>query len=340
MEPLIRVEDIAHVRFTAPDLPCMAAFLQDFGLSTFEDAGVLYARGLNGAPFLHATGPGEPGFAGLGLRAASIKDLARLAAAEGVTVEPFQAPGGGHVVSLRDPDGNLVEIVAGQAWESPPPPEPEWPFNSAADFLRSRRAVRTTPGPSHIFRLGHCVLNVADFRRSENWYKARFGFITSDEIEASSGVAMGAFMRCDRGDQPSDHHTLFLAQLPSGPGFNHAAFEVLGLNDLMLGHDHLRTRKHKAAWGVGRHILGSQIFDYWKDPWGHELEHWTDGDRFTADDGSNVATVDDLLSVQWGSPHPMFARRLAPSPRTIGRLMALNVRARRLFRFRQREKTA
>jgi hypothetical protein len=27
-------------------------------------------------------------------------------------------------------------------------------------------------------------------------------------------VPLGAFMRCDRGDKPADHHTLFLAQLP------------------------------------------------------------------------------------------------------------------------------
>ena len=31
-----------------------------------------------------------------------------------------------------------------------------------------------------------------------------------------------------RGETPTDHHTLFLAQSPKGPGFNHAAFEVAG----------------------------------------------------------------------------------------------------------------
>lgn len=332
MAPVIRVEDIAHVRFAAPDLAAMADFLADFGLTAFRHGDRLYARGMNGAPFLHATEAGPPRFIGLGLRAASVDDLARLAAAEGAAIEPLDAPGGGKVVRLTDPDGNLVEVVAGQHWDAATAIAPEPPVNSAADFNRARQAVRTTPGPSHVFRLGHCVLNVGDFRTSEAWYKARFGFITSDEIEAARGVSMGAFMRCDRGDVPSDHHTLFLAQLPSGKGFNHAAFEVLGLNDLMLGHDHLLVRQRTPAWGVGRHILGSQIFDYWKDPWGHELEHWTDGDRFTAADGSNRATVQDLLAVQWGTPHPMFTGRLAPGPKTVGTIMALSVRLRRLFR--------
>ena len=144
-------------------------------------------------------------------------------------------------------------------------------------------------------------------------------------------------MRCDRGDQPTDHHTLFLAQLPGGPGFNHAAFEVAGLDDLMLGHAHLKARGRNAAWGVGRHKLGSQIFDYWKDPWGHELEHWTDGDLFTAEDGSNKATVRDMLDVQWGSPFPALAGKRAPSFENVGRLMAFNIRLRQLFRRGRKE---
>ena len=167
--------------------------------------------------------------------------------------------------------------------------------------------MRLKPGPSTVLRLGHAVLEVSDFRKSEAWYKSRFGFITSDEIEMAPGAAIGAFMRCDRGDMPTDHHTLFLLQSPRGPGFNHAAFEVAHMDDLMCGHEYLKSDGRKAAWGVGRHILGSQIFDYWKDPWGHELEHWTDGDLFTAKDGSNKATMQDLLGVQWGPLHPMMA---------------------------------
>ena len=142
---------------------------------------------------------------------------------------------------------------------------------------------------------------------SEAWYKSRFGLITSDEIEVAPGVAIGAFLRCDRGDIPTDHHTLFLLQSPDAPKFMHAAFEVANLDDLMLGHAHLKAARRKAAWGVGRHILGSQVFDYWLDPWGHELEHWTDGDLFTAADGSNKATLQDLLGVQWGAEHPLMA---------------------------------
>jgi catechol 2,3-dioxygenase-like lactoylglutathione lyase family enzyme len=301
---LIKVEDIAFVRFRAPDLPGMQAFLEDFGLATELRDGTLYGRGAGPVPFLHATTQGEAGFAGLGFRAASVDDLRALAASEGVEIRPLDAPGGGQVVSLIDPDGHVVEVVAGQApaAELPLPSRPHW--NNASGRPRQRQTKRTGQGAAHVVRLGHAVLNVSSFRASERWYKERFGFITSDEIALSPEFSLGAFLRCDRGETPTDHHTLFLVQSPKGPGFNHAAFEVADLDDLMAGHDRLKAAGRTAEWGVGRHILGSQVFDYWRDPWGQTLEHWTDGDLFTAADGSNTATLQDLMAVQWGPLAP------------------------------------
>lgn len=302
----IRIEDIAHVRFTAPDIQAMKDFLCEFGLHPFiADDGVLYARGAGPQPFVHATASGAPGFAALGLRAESVADLERLAAEEGVAVTPLTTPGGGFVVTLTDPDGYCVEVVAGQEMAAPLALPGASEHNDAREKPRLRSTLRVDAGPAHVVRLGHAVLEVKDFRASEAWYKARFGFITSDEIEAAPGFAIGAFMRCDRGDTPTDHHTLFLLQAPTAPRFNHAAFEVADFDDLMCGHTHLKRAQRTPAWGVGRHILGSQIFDYWKDPWGHELEHWTDGDLFAAADGSRKATLQDLLAVQWGPNHPM-----------------------------------
>jgi len=300
----IKIEDIAFVRFRAPDLKEMRTFLEDFGLVIVAaDEQRLFARGTGPAPFLHATERGDPGFAALGLRAASLADLQLLAAAEGAEIQKLDAPGGGHMVALTDPDGRRVEIVAGQEPAPPLPLPVHEGWNTAQKQKRLRRVKRTGAG-AHAVRLGHCVLNVANFRTSERWYKDRFGFITSDEIAVTPEFSLGAFLRCDRGEIPTDHHTLFLMQSPKGPGFNHAAFEVADIDDLMAGHARLQAAGRAAEWGVGRHLLGSQIFDYWRDPWGHGLEHWTDGDLFTAADGSNKATLQDLLGVQWGPPAP------------------------------------
>ncbi|HEY2049553.1 MAG TPA: VOC family protein [Caulobacteraceae bacterium] len=302
---VIRIEDLAYVRFRAPDLALMRAFLDDFGL-TVTEAGErrLVARSSGPAPVAHVTELGEPGFAGVAFRAERVEDLERIATAEGAAVEPLDLPGGGVVVGLTDPDGHRVEVVAGQAPAEPLAMGAPQPWNRIAARERVRATKRIAPGAANVVRLGHVVLNVSDFRASERWYKDRFGFITSDEVQVTPEFALGAFMRCDRGETSTDHHTLFLAQSPRGPGFNHAAFEVADLDDLMRGHERLKAAGRHAEWGVGRHILGSQVFDYWRDPWGHTLEHWTDGDLFTAADGSNVAGLQDLLGVQWGPAAP------------------------------------
>lgn len=329
--PIIKVEDIAHVRFSAPDLAAMRAFLDDFGLTSFEDGGRLYGKGSDGRPFVHVTEPGEARFLAVGLRAASLDDLEALAASEAVPIEDLNEPGGGRIVRLTDPDGYGVEVVAGQATSAASVTVVDPPRNTASAKPRLRATVRVDAGPAHVLRIGHAVLKVRDFRTSEAWYKARFGFLTSDEVEAAEGVPLGAFMRCDRGDRPSDHHTLFLAQLPGKLGLLHAAFEVANLDDLMLGHQHLKARKREQAWGVGRHIMGSQVFDYWKDPFGNELEHWTDGDLFTAEDPPQNMPMSALLAVQWGAPHPMFAGKLPPPPGLVAFITAMQLRLKRLF---------
>ena len=61
-------------------------------------------------------------------------------------------------------------------------------------------------------------------------------------------------------------------------GVHHCSFEMQDLDCVMGAHDHLVARGHKLDCGVGRHLIGSQIFDYWRDPFGFRVEHYTDGD--------------------------------------------------------------
>jgi len=75
---------------------------------------------------------------------------------------------------------------------------------------------------------------------------------------------------------------------------------VSDFDDLMAGHTHLAGAERQHQWGIGRHVLGSQIFDYWVDPWGHVVEHWTDGDVFNDETPANRVGLDELLATQWG----------------------------------------
>lgn len=304
---MTKAHDVGYVRFNAPDLQLSHRFLNDFGMLEAERTDQrLCMRGHDADPVIYVCEQGQPDFAGFSFIMRDTAHLEALSAREGVDIQPLDLPGGGLVARLRDPDGFIVEAVAGQTVVQAVDLPERAPWNQAGGYPRQSQPRRIPARPSHVRRLGHVVLGVSDFRRSEAWYKERFGLLTSDEIRPAPvpESAIGAFMRCDRGDQPCDHHTLFLLQTPMPPAFMHAAFEVIDIDDLMAGHDHLAAAGYDHQWGVGRHFLGSQIFDYWRDPFGHEIEHWTDGDQLSAADPPGIGSLDELLGVQWGMKMP------------------------------------
>jgi catechol 2,3-dioxygenase-like lactoylglutathione lyase family enzyme len=304
---VIKVEDIAYVRFSAPDLTVMKTFLEDFGLVEAEAVadGALYMRGAGEAPCIHVCEAGPPAFLGVALRAGSLGDLQKLAESENTPVRNLDGPGGGKVVRLVDPDGFPVEVVAGQSPAAPRALPVASGWNCEAETVRQGAPKRLVPGPSRVLRLGHVVLLVADVDASWTWWQDRFGLIASDDVRGPDGGRAAIFARCDQGSKPVDHHTLNLASVPGkSPQFHHAAFEVADFDSLMTGHDHLVRHGYRHSWGVGRHILGSQVFDYWLDPSGHRIEHWTDGDVFAADEPSGVTDLSTMLGHQWGPQTP------------------------------------
>jgi hypothetical protein len=126
----------------------------------------------------------------------------------------------------------------------------------------------------------------------------------SDDVYAGSKEnVIASFNRCDRGDTYVDHHTFLCIEGPA-TGLNHVSFEVAGVDDLMLGHEHLKQAGFQHVWGIGRHILGSQIYDYWKDPWGRVHEHWTDTDVLNARTPPNLLPVEQGFASQWGEAPP------------------------------------
>ena len=50
--------------------------------------------------------------------------------------------------------------------------------------------------------------------------------------------------------------------------------------------------------------MGSQVFDYWFDPWKRVHEHWTDSDLLNNEAPSNLIAAEDGLTSQWGDPAP------------------------------------
>lgn len=301
---MIKVQDIAYVRFSVPDLDLMEKFGADFGLKlTAREEDVLYHRGSDSSPYLHVAKLGdEAAFAGLAFEAASAEDLVAASKLDGASeVEKLEAPGGGQRVRFTDPDGYAIEVVYGRE-ELPVLDVPtSQGVNRGSQRQRLGRVHRPPTGPSSVKRLGHAVIRVADFKRSQDWYQSRFGFLTSDEVYLGDpDNVITAFMRCDRGEEYSDHHTLLCVGIGE-PGFDHAAFEVEDVDALMAGHDQMVSAGYDHHAGIGRHVLGSQIFDYWRDPWGHVLEHFTDGDLLDAKAEKTSHDPGTALGTLWGS---------------------------------------
>jgi catechol-2,3-dioxygenase len=283
--PTIKVADIAHLRFARLNLAQAERYFLDFGLKiAARTEAAIYFRGV--LPQHHCViveaGPHDR-FAALGLRAASAADLRTLAVAHSADVEARDEPGGGEIVRLVDPSGFAVEVVHGLLDLPRLAARPPRTMNLPDEKRRKNAPQPALVGPAEVFRLGHAVMQRQEFARNANWYVQSFGLIASDVLlMPGTREPLLAFMRCDRGDALADHHTVVIALGPED-GYDHAAFEVQDIDALGAGAEWLQRQGWVKAWGIGRHLLGSQLFSYHYDPSGFTVEHYADGDVFNAD---------------------------------------------------------
>src|SRR4029453_13744592 len=120
---------------------------------------------------------------------------------------------------------------------------------------------------------------------------------------------------------------------------NHVSFEVPDVDAVFKDHEYLtRLGKYDHMWGVGRHLLGSQVYDYWADPWGRVHERWADTDRLNARSGSNLLPGHEALGSQGGGAPPREVQQanlavvrtfILPAPRPGQALWASRPIARR-----------
>jgi hypothetical protein len=263
-------------------------------------------RGTDAPHHLHVTEKGDPGFIGLAFYAASLDDLKKVAKAPGASgVEDIDEPGGGKRVRLKEPNGYQVEVVYGIKKLKPITVKRQ-PLNLGSEGLKRAGAVmRIHRGASRVKRIGHGVMATPKVVETARWFRDTLGFIGSDDVYAGNkDNIIGSFNRLDRGATFVDHHVFFCVRNERA-GLNHLSFEVADIDDVFTGHEHLqKLGKYEHMWGIGRHLLGSQIYDYWADPWGRVHEHWSDTDRLNKKNGSNLISADDGLVSQWGERPP------------------------------------
>ena len=165
--------------------------------------------------------------------------------------------------------------------------------------------MRLRKSPTPVKRIGHGVLGTPKVKETAQWFRDTLGFICSDDVYAGEkDHLIGSFNRCDCGDEYVDHHTLFCVHNERA-GLNHMSFEVPDVDAVFKDHEWLKKLgKYDHMWGVGRHLLGSQVYDYWADPWGRVHERWADTDRLNARSGSNLLPAGEALVSQWGEDPP------------------------------------
>jgi len=325
--PTVKATSLAYIAFERPDIERADAFLTDFGLVLAErTATTRFYRGVGSPPFCYVvTKADRAAFAGFGFTVAHREDLEKLAAVPGASrIEPLDAPGGGERVRLREPSGFTVDAVHGQKLAHPLPHRSALPHNNADVRVRVNATQRPPIEPAQVLRIGHLVLEVADYQATSAWLTQHFGFIPSDVLVLPDGSPALTFFRLDLGNAPTDHHTLALVQ-GFKPVYSHSAYEVIDADAVGVGSRVLTQRGWKHAWGIGRHILGSQIFDYWNDPWDDKHEHYCDGDLFTADAPMGIHPLAREGMAQWGPEMPASFTRPKPTLANV-RALVRNVR--------------
>ena len=305
--PIVKVTDLAYVRLQSPDLDQAEEFLTDFGMTrAARTPTALYMRGTDPQHHIHVTHLGEPKFVGLAFFVKTEADLKRFAKAPGASgVERIDEPGGGKCVRINDPHGYQMEVVWGMKQLKPLKTRENVLNWGDKKIRRAGELMRLQRGPSQVKRIAHAVIMTQQATEKIKWYREMFGLVLSDEVYAGSkDNVIFSFNRCDRGETYVDHHTLLCIEGPK-VGLNHVSFEVQNFDDVMLGHEHLKgADKYKHVWGIGRHVLGSQVFDYWQDPWNRAHEHWTDTDMLNIRYKSKCVPAEEGLASQWGEPVP------------------------------------
>lgn len=327
--PTARATSLAYLLFERPDLDVAERFLTDFGLHTVEKrADALYLRARDSAPWCYGVSHGSTArFLGMGFTVATRAELQALTQVHGASaIAPVVAPGGGEMVRLLDPNGLVVEVVFGRTAVAAQPRRAPLPANHDKHLPRVNETQRPPATPPEILKLGHVAIEAAAYQDVAGWYTRHLGFIPSDIQVLPDGSPGVTFMRLDLGDTPADHHTLALAQ-SFRAALSHCAFEVVDVDAIGMGQRVLRDRGWHHAWGMGRHVLGSQLFDYWSDPWGTHHEHYCDGDVFTANHPTGIHPFSADAMAQWGQtmpgsfikPRPSLAlvRTLIHSLRTV-----------------------
>ncbi|HLZ22029.1 MAG TPA: VOC family protein [Ktedonobacterales bacterium] len=275
---MVHVTRLAHVGLQARSLSTQAEFYNDrWGLERVDEFGREMFFRADG-PDHHVLTLNEGDTSGLhhvALQVPRVDDIDRAyedLLARGIEiVTPPTAdlePGVKRALRLRDPDGFVIELVAG--------------VESVNDPFKHADVKPTA--------LNHVVLNVRDQSASEAFYGEALGFKLTDRF-----VGGLSFWACN-----ANHHSLAFGQARDGnSAFHHAAFEMRDWQEWINAVFYAGERGIPRAWGPGRHLFGNNLFSYYKDPEGNTVEYTAEVEQIT--DPDRQPRVMEPYPDQWRS---------------------------------------
>lgn len=153
-----------------------------------------------------------------------------------------------------------------------------------------------------IERLGHVVVNVADFEGALDWLTGKLGFVVSDFVPG-----FAAFLRC----HPNPlHHSMAILSGESDH-LNHVNFMVTDIDDIGRGMNRMKQNHVEIVFGPGRHQPSESIFLYWLDPDQMTVEYSFGMETFPEQGAREARLLEPVPGTldTWGStPTPKFGK--------------------------------
>ncbi|MFT5181101.1 MAG: catechol 2,3-dioxygenase-like lactoylglutathione lyase family enzyme [Alphaproteobacteria bacterium] len=299
------VTNLQHVGLEVPDIDRALSFYTDAGLERLErgNSGVARCAGRDQDQVVFVEGPNRKlHHVSFGTTEFGIAKIGKRLEDAGHTLldAPNETPEPG--IWVRDPDGVLVNIKVAEAAPSRGGPEalgdaPDWLVNVPGHYYRQGlRAAPPADLPAQPRRLGHILQFTPNVDRKIDFYTRLLGMKLADRV----GDFI-AFMYLDGG---SDHHVVALAK-SDGPGLHHASFEMGNIDEIGLNSARMLDKGNRHCWGFGRHVIGSNFFTYFRDPWDGLIEFFSDIDYIPAgyDWQARDWPLDDAL-YRWGPKMP------------------------------------
>ncbi|SDB87898.1 Catechol-2,3-dioxygenase [Raineyella antarctica] len=142
------------------------------------------------------------------------------------------------------------------------------------------------------YEISHLAIGVDDAWQAAQFYLDRLGFRVSDRY-----ADRGIFARCSA--EGNHHNVFFMNAKQPGTRFNHLAWKVRDVHEVILGGQAFDAKGWLTFAGPGRHLVSSACFWYFLTPFGGSWEYAADEDIVTEEWQPQDFAAEAHIFSQW-----------------------------------------